>query len=287
MSMHLTATAVVFLTAAVGIAAASERLAPADDAMPMVTVAGGAFDYRVSGEFLRDGVPVDAPLERTAFDRGVTIMARQVSAAEYARCVADRACSPAAEHEADASLPVVGVSWIDANAYAAWLSRQTGDLYRLPTDAEWAYVAGDRFSDDALAVAGDPSDPAKRWLAAYEKESAETNATDPTPRAFGTFGTNRNGLSDLAGNVWEWTSTCYVRHAVHSAAADTAVENCGVRVVEGAHRTYLSDFIRNPRGGACSVGVPPSNLGIRLVRDDDPGVIAPLVHLARRFGLAR
>ena len=45
---------------------------------------------------------------------------------------------------------------------------------------------------------------------------------------------------------------------------------CGIRVVEGRHRTYMSDFVRDARGGGCSVGTPPSNLGFRLVRDDDP-----------------
>ena len=41
-----------------------------------------------------------------------------------------------------------------------------------------------------------------------------------------------------------------------------------MRVVEGNHRTYMSNFIRDPRGGACSAGAPPSNIGIRLVRED-------------------
>ena len=45
------------------------------------------------------------------------------------------------------------------------------------------------------------------------------------------------------------------------------VVNCGVRVVEGRHRTYVTDFIRNARAGGCAVGTPPANLGFRLVRD--------------------
>ena len=44
--------------------------------------------------------------------------------------------------------------------------------------------------------------------------------------------------------------------------------NCGVRVVEGQHRSYMTDFIRDPRSGGCAVGKPPSNLGFRLVRDE-------------------
>ena len=70
--------------------------------------------------------------------------------------------------------PVVKVSWRDASAYAAWLSRKTGRTYRLPTDEEWVFAAGDRFTDDAVAD-GDSRDPAKRWLARYEMESARDN----------------------------------------------------------------------------------------------------------------
>ena len=43
--------------------------------------------------------------------------------------------------------------------------------------------------------------------------------------------------------------------------------NCGVRVAEGRHRAYVTDFIRDARAGGCAVGVPPRNLGFRLVRE--------------------
>ena len=42
-----------------------------------------------------------------------------------------------------------------------------------------------------------------------------------------------------------------------------------MRVVEGRHRAYMTDFVRDARSGGCSAGVPPTNLGFRLVRDDD------------------
>ena len=44
--------------------------------------------------------------------------------------------------------------------------------------------------------------------------------------------------------------------------------NCGVRVAEGAHRAYVTDFIRDARAGGCAQGVPPANLGFRLVREE-------------------
>lgn len=238
-----------------------------DDPTELVGIPAGRFSYRTAGEFLRDGVPVNAPLIAVTFDRPLLVMKRQVSGGEYQACVRAGACKPPAAPAIDRSLPVVGVSFADAIAYAAWLSRETGHRYRLPSDAEWAYLAADRFHDDALASDGDAANPAGRWLQAYESETAMQRATGPDPWPFGSFGANRNGVQDLSGNVWDWTETCFTRHSAGNAA-DTALESCGVRVVEGAHRTYLSDFIRNPRGGACSVGAPPANLGIRLVRDE-------------------
>ena len=47
---------------------------------------------------------------------------------------------------------MVKVSWRDASAYASWLSRKTGRTYRLPTDEEWVFAAGSRFTDDSLGA---------------------------------------------------------------------------------------------------------------------------------------
>jgi formylglycine-generating enzyme required for sulfatase activity len=85
------------------------------------------------------------------------------------------------------------------------------------------------------------------------------------PQPIGAFGLNSNGLLDVGGNVWEWTSSCFVRATLDGEAMRVTNTNCGVRVVEGAHRTYMTDFIRDPRTGGCAAGVPPANLGFRLV----------------------
>ena len=115
----------------------------------------------------------------------------------------------------------------------------------------------------------DDSDPSKRWIARYEREAdLKKSEIDGAVRPIGAFGTNENGSLDVAGNVWEWTNTCFVRTALHEAGkAVSTTANCGVRVVEGQHRAYVTDFIRDARAGGCAAGVPPSNLGFRLVRE--------------------
>jgi formylglycine-generating enzyme required for sulfatase activity len=228
-----------------------------------VTLKPLPFYYRLAGEFTRDGKPVNAPLRMTRLDRTLTIMAYQVTAADYQRCVLEGPCSPTVSAPDASDRPAVKISWHDASAYAAWLSRRLGATYRLPTDEEWAFAAGSRFRDDGYA---DPAaDLAERWLRQYEREADRDDNLDTTPAAIGSFGANENGVFDFAGNVWEWTNTCFVHQTLSGGGARASTANCGVRVVEGRHRSYMTDFIRDPRTGGCAVGKPPSNLGFRLV----------------------
>ncbi|TKB99534.1 MAG: formylglycine-generating enzyme family protein, partial [Mesorhizobium sp.] len=92
------------------------------------------------------------------------------------------------------------------------------------------------------------------------------------------------GVADIAGNVWEWTSTCYSHAiiAIDGKRIESSIDNCGVHVVEGFHRTYMSDFIRDGKSGGCAVGTPPDNLGFRLVRDRP----SPVQVALRRLGLS-
>ena len=247
----------------------------------MVTLAPGSFDHPQPGEFLRDNHPIPAPVAKETIETPLDIMKFQVTASDYDRCVLDGACKPA-----DANLagyvPVTGVSFNDAQAYANWLSAKTGEAWRLPTDVEWAYAAGERFRADIETGYGDPADPAKRWLTQYRNEAALAREPDPEPRSLGAFGANSKGVADVAGNVWEWTSTCYA-HATMSgdgALIANSIANCGVHVVEGFHRTYMSNFIRDGKSGGCAVGTPPDNLGFRLVHDQG-GFLQAL----RRLGL--
>lgn len=245
------------------------RAATAIEEPETLTIAPRAFSYRASGEFRENGFEKDAPMVTVPAAQPLTIMKYQVSWREYAHCVAEGACAaaePDSAVPAGGDAPVTGVSLDDALAYAAWLSRQTGVLWRLPTDAEFAFAAGDRFPDDALGI--DSDNPAERWLADYRREAARKASSDPTPQPRGHFGENALGLADFAGNVWEWTATCHRKVTIGTAQQmDAGSAACGIHVVVGRHRAPMSSFIRSPKGGGCSVGAPPDNLGFRLVRE--------------------
>jgi formylglycine-generating enzyme required for sulfatase activity len=237
----------------------------------IVEVTGSQIDYPRPGEFLATGRPVAAPIEQIEV-RSFQIMRQQVSSAEYGRCVADDVCKPTDALAAEtADVPVTGVSFLDATAYADWYSNETGYVWRLPTAEEMAAAAGERFSGDAFsAAADDPANPAVAWIRRYREEAAAKRPAEPQLKPRGSYGANPHGVEDFGGNVWEWTSTCYVRTTLGSdrARVEHSTENCGVHVLEGRHRAYMSNFVRDGKSGGCAVGTPPEHLGFRLVRDD-------------------
>jgi formylglycine-generating enzyme required for sulfatase activity len=96
--------------------------------------------------------------------------------------------------------PVVGVSWYEARAYCAWLRMQTGEGYRLPTEAEWEAAVRGR---EGRRYA---------WGDAYEALRGNTAATrlrGTTPVGVFVEGDTPEGVSDLTGNVGEWTSSLF------------------------------------------------------------------------------
>ena len=103
--------------------------------------------------------------------------------------------------------PVTCVSWNDAQEYVSWLSRTTGGTYRLPTEEEWG-----------RAAAGSPRGCRNRGM---------YGGTCPV----GSYGANGLALSDMVGNVWEWTEDCWEG-------------NCGRRVLRGGSWVSYGGFLR-------------------------------------------
>ncbi len=92
--------------------------------------------------------------------------------------------------------PVINVSWHDAVAYAGWLSEQTGEKYRLPTEAEWEYAA--------RAGTMTPF-----WFGkSINTDQANYGFSGPTVPV-DEFTPNPWGLYNVHGNVWEWTCSEY------------------------------------------------------------------------------
>jgi formylglycine-generating enzyme required for sulfatase activity len=147
--------------------------------------------------------------------------------------------------------PVVGVSVKDAEAYAEWLSAQTGCKYRLPTEEEWEKAA--RAGEETIYPWGDDN-PADGKKANYKD-----NGSFAVPSPVGAFGSGKNawGLVDMAGNVWEWTSST---HSKDTASTLRIVK--GGSWMDGPTELRISNF-REIDG---LMGYP--DVGFRLVKEE-------------------
>ena len=129
--------------------------------------------------------------------------------------------------------PVTWVSWDDAQEYVSWLSRTTGATYRLPTESEWG-----------SAAAG-----SQRGC-----DSPRTGNRGTCP--VGSYGTNAAGLSDMVGNLWEWTEDCWEG-------------DCGRRVLRGGSWVYVAELQRPGARSWFYTGLRYFNHGFRVARTLD------------------
>jgi formylglycine-generating enzyme required for sulfatase activity len=128
--------------------------------------------------------------------------------------------------------PVINVSWEDAVNYAVWLSRLTGERYRLPTEAEWEYAA--RANTTTAFSFGD--DIGKLNEYAWYSDNSE-GKTHPV----GKKKPNAWGLYDMHGNVWEWVADDWhdnYREAPHDGRAWVDDPRGAYRVMRGGSWDY-------------------------------------------------
>ncbi len=125
--------------------------------------------------------------------------------------------------------PVVNVSWHDAQAMAAWLSKTEGRTYRLPTEAEWEYAARARtrtryYSGDApesLAQVANTFDAsAKPYWPKLAAQALQGNDGYAFTAPVASFAPNAFGLYDMLGNAWEWTADLYDENYYAHAPVD-------------------------------------------------------------------
>jgi formylglycine-generating enzyme required for sulfatase activity len=167
--------------------------------------------------------------------------------------------------------PVINVAWEDAVLYAKWLSRQTGERYRLPTEAEWEYAAragtttaywwGEEIKVDIANFSGPAGDewPRNQWAG---------KQTSPV----GSFPPNPFGLYDTAGNVWEWVEDCW-HDNYNGAPTDGSAwltaggGDCGQRVVRGGSWTTIAHTLRSSSRHRLNVDYRSDMVGFRVARD--------------------
>lgn len=155
----------------------------------------------------------------------------------------------------DERLPVVNVSWNDAQSFIRWLSKKSGERYRLPSEAEWEYAC-------RAGAAG-----AYAFDGAMTPDHACYGAKRPTP--VGSYPPNAFGLYDMHGNVREWVEDLW-----HDSYVDAPIDaiawtsgHSAMRVVRGGAWLDEPWFLRSASRGRASAPDRCNFIGFRVARD--------------------
>ena len=146
----------------------------------------------------------EGPVRMVNISKRIAMGRYEVTFADYDRFAdADsRRSRPADRGWGRGSQPVINVTQEDAQAYATWLSAQTGQRYRLPSEAEWEYAARAR-TRTRYSWGNEIGVNQANCRGCGSEWSGEQTAP------VGSFAANAFGLFDMHGNVGEWMKDCY------------------------------------------------------------------------------
>ena len=169
-------------------------------------------------------------------------------------------------------MPIVDVTWAEAQAYCAWAGG------RLPTEAQWEYAARGGSGEarygplDEVAWYADDSgrqhlDSARIWREEQGTYAARLMQNGNTMHDVGQKRANGFGLFDVLGNVWEWANDWYdEKYYQNSPAVDPQGPSEGtLRVLRGGSWNLVPGFVRVSFFGRLNPGYRLFSLGFRCV----------------------
>lgn len=207
--------------------------------------------------------PAERPAHLVTIARPFAIGRYEVTFDEWQACAADGGCSrdPDDHKWGRGRRPVINISWLEAVGYVEWLSRKTGKAYRLPTEAEWEYVA--RAGTATEYWWGD--DPGQGRANCRNCGPDVSHQSVPV----GSFAPNPLGLFDVHGNVWEWVQDCW--HPTHEGAPKDGSarlnEPCHERVTRSGSWYYVDTNARAAYRSKFPAGAFSYGIGLRVVRE--------------------
>jgi len=153
------------------------------------------------------------------------------------------------------SLPVVNVSWNEAVEFCQKLSLKNGVEYRLPTEAEWEYAcrAG---TTTPFAFGSSLSSTQANIDGRYPYGGAAKGVYRERPTPVGSFPSNKYGLHDMHGNVWEWCQSKHKPYPYKASDGRESISGSEGRVLRGGSLSIDGDLCRSAFRGL-NGGVAP------------------------------
>jgi len=239
----------------------------AKDCPEMIVIPAGSFAMgspeSETGRLAREG-----PQHEVTIAKRFAVSKSEVTWDEWGACVKYGDCP----HISDSAWgretrPVINVTWVQVKQYVAWLSKMTGQTYRLLTEAEWEYAAragantaypwGNEIGNGNANCSGCGS----HWADDEENPKTAPVASFP-PNAF--------RLHDMNGNVWEWVEDCYQSNYNEAPTDGSALNtrDCINHVIRGGS-WIVWRFPQSARSAARDHYARPSARLCRLPRRED------------------
>jgi formylglycine-generating enzyme required for sulfatase activity len=205
----------------------------------------------------------ERPVHQVVIGKPFYIGRREVTFQEWDACVSVGGCNyrPDDHGLGRGVRPVTDVDWNDARGYAGWLSRKTGQIYRLPSESEWEYAAR------ASTTTTYP------WGKTVEKDRANCLGCTAEPLKktvdTGSYPPNAFGLFDMVGNAAEWVEDCWndsYRGAPTDGSAWTRPQ-CRQRVLRGGSFNQDARYLRSAARFKYDFDVRYFAHGFRVVRE--------------------
>ena len=231
----------------------------------MVVIPAGRFRM---GDLNGAGDADERPVHEVRIAQPFAMGRYEVTFAEYDRYArATGKTKPYDEGWGRGNRPVINVSWRDIKDYVHWLSKETGQRYRLPSEAEWEYAARAGSGEMTYFWGWSPSG---RHANADEDDGWPSDGYKYTAPV-GSFLPNQFGLYDMSGNVWEWVEDCW-HNNYQGAPVDGSAwtwdtgGNCGLRVLRGGSFYLDPARVRSANRHWVGAANRHTHLGFRLVR---------------------
>jgi len=218
-----------------------------------------------AGAFVMKGDGDGASGKEITFASDFSIARLEVTVREWQFCVDQGRCKENSRHaDLPADTPATNLSWADANDYVDWISEFTSFQYRLPTEAEWEYVARGGSSsvywwnDNDAAGNANCRDCGADW-----NKNHPTTATGLNANEFGVVGT--------LGGVSEWVQDCWNLNNsdIGENGAARLEGDCSQRVLRGGSWRHTVDKITVASRASYDATVRYVTNGFRIVRDRD------------------
>ena len=237
------------------------------DCPEMVVIPAGTFRMGcVSGLDCHDS---ELPVHTVTISQPFALSKYEITLDQWDACVAAGGCDDYPSRMADpgGSRPVLTVSWEDAQAYVSWLSRMTGERYRLPSESEWEYAA--RAGSETKYSWGNEIGSGRANCYGCGGPS-DYMAQAPVPVPVGSFSPNAFGLHDMHGNAPEWVEDCWndsYSGAPSDGRAWLSGGSCGwLRVLRGGSAGFTPESVRSASRYYGSIATRNIGDGFRVAR---------------------